>query len=108
LPSSPYSSSSSSTASTTDALYSPWAASKVQKKFPLLQPVLEGLGRYSHLISVDYFNDLMTVLEEVSACADFRFGSFVLLVASDAPDQCYGYQGSLLQMLMMLTFWSMI
>ena len=60
--SSPYSSSSSSTA---DALLSPWPASKVQKKFPLLQPVLEGLGRYSHLISVDYFNDLMAVLLEV-------------------------------------------
>lgn len=43
----------------------PWSAAKVQRKFPLLQPVLEGLGRYSHLISIDYFNDLMAVLQEV-------------------------------------------
>jgi nucleolar complex protein 3 len=48
-------------------LQQPWAASKVHRKFPLLQPVLEGLGRYSHLISVEYFNDLMAVLQEVSA-----------------------------------------
>eukprot|EP00775_Hariotina_reticulata_P014168 gene14168-14309_t len=27
-------------------------------------PTLEGLGRYSHLISVEYFNDLMSVLQE--------------------------------------------
>jgi hypothetical protein len=49
-------------------LQQPWAASKVHRKFPLLQPALEGLGRYSHLISVEYFNDLMAVLQEVSGC----------------------------------------
>jgi nucleolar complex protein 3 len=65
--SAPSSSYNSSSSSSTDALFSPWPASKVQKKFPLLQPVLEGLGRYSHLISVDYFNDLMAVLQEVGA-----------------------------------------
>jgi hypothetical protein len=46
-------------------LQQPWPASKVHRKFPLLQPALEGLGRYSHLISVEYFNDLMAVLQEV-------------------------------------------
>jgi nucleolar complex protein 3 len=48
-------------------LLQPWPASKVHRKFPLLQPALEGLGRYSHLISVEYFNDLMAVLQEVSS-----------------------------------------
>jgi nucleolar complex protein 3 len=46
-------------------LQQPWPASKVHRKFPLLQPALEGLGRYSHLISVEYFNDLMAVLQDV-------------------------------------------
>jgi nucleolar complex protein 3 len=49
-------------------LQQPWPASKVHRKFPLLQPALEGLGRYSHLISVEYFNDLMAVLQEVGRC----------------------------------------
>ena len=47
------------------ALEQPWPASKVAGKFPLFAPVLAGLGRYSHLISVEYFNDLMAVLLEV-------------------------------------------
>jgi nucleolar complex protein 3 len=49
-------------------LRQPWPAAKVHRKFPLLQPTLTGLGRYSHLISVDYFNDLMAVLQEVRGC----------------------------------------
>lgn len=48
------------------ALLPPWPVAKVHRKFPLLQPTLEGLGRYSHLISVEYFNDLMSVLQQVS------------------------------------------
>jgi hypothetical protein len=47
------------------ALEQPWPASRVAGKFPLLAPVLAGLGRYSHLISVEYFNDLMAVLLDV-------------------------------------------
>ncbi|MEW5302585.1 MAG: hypothetical protein WDW36_005354 [Sanguina aurantia] len=38
---------------------------KVQRKFPLLGPVLEGLARYTHLISVEYFNDLMDVFRQM-------------------------------------------
>jgi hypothetical protein len=55
----------SSSSSSKGVLIQPWAAAKVHRKFPLLQPTLAGLGRYSHLISVDYFNDLMAVLQEV-------------------------------------------
>lgn len=57
---------SSSSSNEKGVLVQPWAAAKVHRKFPLLQPTLRGLGRYSHLISVDYFNDLMGVLQEVS------------------------------------------
>jgi nucleolar complex protein 3 len=56
---------SSSSSSSKGVLTQPWPAAKVHRKFPLLQPTLTGLGRYSHLISVDYFNDLMAVLQEV-------------------------------------------
>ncbi len=38
-----------------------WSPERVLRKFPLLYPTLEGLARYTHLISVDYFNDLMEV-----------------------------------------------
>lgn len=51
------------------AVLGTWPVSKVLHKFPLLHPVLEGLGRYSHLISVEYFNDLMGVLQQVSCVA---------------------------------------
>lgn len=37
------------------------SAEKMAKKFPLLYVALEGLAKYTHLISVDYFTDLMTV-----------------------------------------------
>jgi nucleolar complex protein 3 len=63
-------SSSSSSSSNKGVLRQPWPAAKVHRKFPLLQPTLTGLGRYSHLISVDYFNDLMAVLQEVRGCCD--------------------------------------
>ncbi|KAF6266173.1 CBF/Mak21 family-domain-containing protein [Scenedesmus sp. NREL 46B-D3] len=66
-------------------LQQPWPASKVHRKFPLLQPALEGLGRYSHLISVEYFNDLMAVLQDLLAAGALplreRLG--VLLAALD-------------------------
>jgi nucleolar complex protein 3 len=55
----------SSSSSNKGVLRQPWPAAKVHRKFPLLQPTLTGLGRYSHLISVDYFNDLVAVLQEV-------------------------------------------
>ena len=35
------------------------------KKFPLLAPALQGLTRYAHLISVEYFSDLLTVMQQI-------------------------------------------
>jgi hypothetical protein len=62
------------------ALDCPWPASKVAARFPLLAPVMAGLGRYSHLISVDYFNDLAAVLQEVR---DHRGGCAVWICSVD-------------------------
>ena len=42
-----------------------WTRERVMRKFPLLYPTLEGLARYTHLIDVEYFNDLMEVFKEV-------------------------------------------
>ncbi|GLI63195.1 hypothetical protein VaNZ11_006093 [Volvox africanus] len=44
-----------------------WSRSRVLKKCPLLHPVLDGLARYTHLISVDYMNDLMAVFSDLLA-----------------------------------------
>lgn len=41
------------------------SASKCARKFPLLPATLDGLAKYCHLISIDYFQDLMTVLEQL-------------------------------------------
>lgn len=65
-------------------LLQPWPAAKVARKFPLLQPVLEGLGRYSHLISVEYFNDLMAVLQEVRQAQQGRHRKWSIV----APGSC--------------------
>jgi hypothetical protein len=43
------------------------SASRFAKRFPLLGPSLAGLSKFSHLISIDYFSDLMAALEEVVA-----------------------------------------
>jgi nucleolar complex protein 3 len=45
----------------------PLPASRFAKRFPLLDAALEGLARFSHLISVDYFSDLMAELELLAA-----------------------------------------
>jgi nucleolar complex protein 3 len=42
-----------------------WTRERVMKRFPLLYPTLEGLARYTHLIDVSYFNDLMDVFKQV-------------------------------------------
>ena len=34
-----------------------------QKRFPLLMPTLDGLTKYAHLISVEYFADLIQVCQ---------------------------------------------
>jgi nucleolar complex protein 3 len=56
---------SSSSGSSSSELRQPWPSARVHARFPLLQPTLAGLGRYAHLVSVEYFNDLMAVLQEV-------------------------------------------
>ncbi len=49
-----------------DASYiPPLPASRFAKRFPLLAPTMEGLSKFSHLISIDYFQDLMAALEEL-------------------------------------------
>lgn len=45
----------------------PLPASRFAKRFPLLAPTMEGLSKFAHLISVDYFQDLMAALEELLA-----------------------------------------
>ena len=42
-----------------------WSRDRVLQRFPLLYPALEGLARYTHLVSVEYFNDLMEVFKQV-------------------------------------------
>jgi nucleolar complex protein 3 len=39
---------------------------KNSRHSPLLQPVLEGLAKFAHLISVDFFSDLMSVLHSLA------------------------------------------
>jgi nucleolar complex protein 3 len=48
-----------------------WSRERVLRKFPLLNPSLEGLARYTHLISVEYFNDIMEVFKQVKVEAQF-------------------------------------
>jgi hypothetical protein len=38
---------------------------RAAKKFPLLAPSLAGLSRFAHLISVEYFSDLLAVMVQV-------------------------------------------
>ena len=40
---------------------------RAAKKFPLLAPSLAGLSRFAHLISVEYFSDLLAVMVQVRA-----------------------------------------
>ena len=43
----------------------PMTEAQAAKKFPLLAPALQGLTRYAHLISVEYFSDLLTVMQQI-------------------------------------------
>ncbi|EIE19958.1 hypothetical protein COCSUDRAFT_44354 [Coccomyxa subellipsoidea C-169] len=58
---------------------------RAAKKFPLLAPALAGLSRYAHLISVEYFSDLLAVMVQVAAAPGLpvRLRLHVLLTASD-------------------------
>ena len=40
----------------------PLSEARCAKKFPLLSPALAGLARFAHLISVEYFGDLLAVM----------------------------------------------
>jgi nucleolar complex protein 3 len=62
-----------------------WSRERFMRRFPLLYPALEGLARYTHLISVEYFNDLMEgfkdLLRSPALPLEDRFR--LLLTASD-------------------------
>ncbi len=55
------------------------------KKFPLLTPALLGLTRYAHLISVEYFSDLLTVMQQIGNAPGLPLRTRLqcLLTASD-------------------------
>jgi nucleolar complex protein 3 len=36
-------------------------------KFPLLLPALQGLSLYGHLVSIDYFSDMLAVMQRLMA-----------------------------------------
>ncbi|XP_075920293.1 nucleolar complex protein 3 homolog [Petromyzon marinus] len=40
---------------------------------PLLSPVLEGLSKFSHLISVDFFDDLLIVLHRLTESSNMKY-----------------------------------
>lgn len=43
----------------------PLSPAKSSRRFPLLLPTLSGIAKYGHLISVDYFNDLTAVIQQL-------------------------------------------
>lgn len=53
---------------------------RAAKKFPLLAPSLAGLSRFAHLISVEYFSDLLAVMVQV--CPGCRYLSSEALKCS--------------------------
>ena len=63
----------------------PISEARAAKRFPLLAPSLEGLRRFAHLISVEYFGDLLAVMVQVAAAPGLpaRMRLHVLLTASD-------------------------
>ncbi|BDA51329.1 Nucleolar complex protein 3 homolog [Coccomyxa sp. Obi] len=64
---------------------SPVSEARAAKRFPLLAPSLEGLRRFAHLISVEYFSDLLAVMVQIAAAPGLpaRMRLHVLLTASD-------------------------
>ena len=67
---------------------------KAAAKFPLLQPSLEGLMRYGHAISIEYFGDLLNVIQALltSPLLPLPQRLQLLLTASSllkyAPESC--------------------
>lgn len=62
-----------------------WSTSRFAKRFPLLAPTLQGLAKFAHLISVDYFQDIISTLENIleSSCVPHDIRCRCLLTASD-------------------------
>lgn len=62
-----------------------WSPSRFAKRFPLVAPTLQGLAKFSHLISVDYFQDIISTLESIleSSCVPHDIRCRCLLTASD-------------------------
>lgn len=63
----------------------PISEMRAERKFPLLVPSLSGLRRYAHLISVEYFGDLLAVMQRVAAAPGLpvRIRMHTLLTAAD-------------------------
>lgn len=55
------------------------------KKFPLLAPSFRGLTQYAHLISVEYFSDLLAVMQQIGNAPGLPLRTRLqcLLTASD-------------------------
>ncbi|EFJ44448.1 hypothetical protein VOLCADRAFT_121316 [Volvox carteri f. nagariensis] len=62
----------------------PWSRARLLKRCPLLLPVLDGLARYTHLISVDYMNDLLAVFNELLAAPALPLPERLRLLATQA------------------------
>jgi len=64
---------------------SAWPPARFAKRFPLMAPTLQGLAKFSHLISVDYFHDLIVTLENIleSPCLPHDIRCRILLTASE-------------------------
>ena len=64
---------------------SAWPPARFAKRFPLMAPTLQGLANFSHLISVDYFQDLIVTLENIleSPCIPHDIRCRILLTASE-------------------------
>lgn len=62
-----------------------WSQARFQKRFPLLAPTLQGLAKFAHLISIDYFQDIITTLEDIleSPCVPHDIRCRCLLTASE-------------------------
>jgi hypothetical protein len=52
----------------------PISEARAARKFPLLGASLSGLRRFAHLISVEYFGDLLTVMRQVAAAPGLPVG----------------------------------
>ncbi|GLC45484.1 hypothetical protein PLESTB_000319100 [Pleodorina starrii] len=66
------------------SLATPWSRARLLKRCPLLHPVLDGLARYTHLISVDYMNDLLSVFQQLLSAPALPLPERLRLLATTA------------------------